>query len=421
MYRRTRTGKKSHIKTGCSLYAKATIIVNDTKLYPLCLRCVKARSKPSSKPHVKPSSKPHVKPSSKPSYKPHVKPSSKPITLPKPDLRDPWWITGSAQQHDIVFAFDLDWTLIKPKSGNVFPKHSSDWKWCFTNVVDKLRNLNGQIVIITNQRGLTKAKSKTTPGQFIDKMKSITDELDIPILWMVALETHHKPSLKLWSTAVDNGCIKKDAIINYIGDAGGRPKGWSKGKKADFSISDMHFAHCLGALFRFPEEFFGGCNLSEHHRPELFGTTILPDISTYDLVVMIGSPGSGKSTISRMLSDTYGHIHLEQDVLKRKINKTAKDMLSKGESVVIDATHRTTKSRKLWIDMASSMFVNIAFVWVDTDKDLSLYLNSLRVSSVPRVAIYTYYKRLEEPIDAIIVSPLLTCVDEYLTIVVPLL
>ena len=35
--------------------------------------------------------------------------------------------------------FDLDYTLIKPKSGKKFPVDKNDWEWMYPNVPNKLR------------------------------------------------------------------------------------------------------------------------------------------------------------------------------------------------------------------------------------------------------------------------------------------
>ena len=42
---------------------------------------------------------------------------------------------------DIVYMFDLDYTLIKTKSGKVFPKYIDDWELLNDNVKTKLTKL----------------------------------------------------------------------------------------------------------------------------------------------------------------------------------------------------------------------------------------------------------------------------------------
>ena len=51
-----------------------------------------------------------------------------------------------------IAAFDLDYTLIKPKSGRKFPKDKNDWKFLFDNIIDYLHSLKDySIVLFTNQ------------------------------------------------------------------------------------------------------------------------------------------------------------------------------------------------------------------------------------------------------------------------------
>ena len=38
-----------------------------------------------------------------------------------------------------IAAFDLDYTLIKPKSGKKFPIDKNDWEWMYSNVPNKLK------------------------------------------------------------------------------------------------------------------------------------------------------------------------------------------------------------------------------------------------------------------------------------------
>ena len=54
-----------------------------------------------------------------------------------------------------IAAFDLDYTLICPKSGRRFPKDQDDWKLMFSNISNKLKKLNGySIVVFTNQKNI---------------------------------------------------------------------------------------------------------------------------------------------------------------------------------------------------------------------------------------------------------------------------
>lgn len=57
----------------------------------------------------------------------------------------------------------MDGTLIKTKSGNVFPKDFDDWQVWSTEVPRKLQALNDKgfkIVIFTNQASISKGKMR---------------------------------------------------------------------------------------------------------------------------------------------------------------------------------------------------------------------------------------------------------------------
>lgn len=75
---------------------------------------------------------------------------------------------------DKVAAYDMDGTLIKTMSGNVFPKNIDDWQMLYSEVVGKLKTLSKEgykIVVFTNQAGIT---TKNTPIADI-KVSSIND------------------------------------------------------------------------------------------------------------------------------------------------------------------------------------------------------------------------------------------------------
>lgn len=63
---------------------------------------------------------------------------------------------------DKIAAYDMDGTLIKTMSGNVFPKNIDDWQMLYSEVVGKLQTLNKEgykIVVFTNQAGITTKNS----------------------------------------------------------------------------------------------------------------------------------------------------------------------------------------------------------------------------------------------------------------------
>lgn len=157
-----------------------------------------------------------------------------------------------------VSAFDLDGTIITTKSGRVFPKDETDWKFLYNNTVPKLQSFINQrpdtrFFIISNQAGLNN-KPQEIPG-FKRKVETIVNHFGIPtIVFALPGKTKfRKPLPYLWYTFVEkyNGGKEPDRSESfYCGDAAGRKK--------DFSKSDRLFALNLGLNFKTPEEFFLG-------------------------------------------------------------------------------------------------------------------------------------------------------------------
>jgi bifunctional polynucleotide phosphatase/kinase len=61
---------------------------------------------------------------------------------------------GNFRARKKIAAFDYDWTLVKPKTGNTFPKNIDDWVWLNSNVVNILKATYKKgfaILIFTNQ------------------------------------------------------------------------------------------------------------------------------------------------------------------------------------------------------------------------------------------------------------------------------
>ena len=69
-------------------------------------------------------------------------------------LSDP--VLDSNKELKPIAGFDIDYTIIKPKSGRKFPVDRGDWKFMFTDnlVIDKLNQINEthQVVFFTNQK-----------------------------------------------------------------------------------------------------------------------------------------------------------------------------------------------------------------------------------------------------------------------------
>lgn len=100
-----------------------------------------------------------------------------------------------------IAAYDLDGTLIKTKSGNVFPKTIDDWQIAFPEVPGKLKSLHKsgfKIVLFTNQAGISKGKLKIE--DFQQKIRSIQAKLNVPFQVFVSTGKgkYRKPLTGMW-------------------------------------------------------------------------------------------------------------------------------------------------------------------------------------------------------------------------------
>lgn len=76
----------------------------------------------------------------------------------------------------------MDGTLIKTKSGLLFPKDYDDWQIIYANVPTKLKKLykdGYKIVIFTNQASFT--SGKLNPDSFKNKLKNIIQKIGVPM------------------------------------------------------------------------------------------------------------------------------------------------------------------------------------------------------------------------------------------------
>lgn len=154
----------------------------------------------------------------------------------------------------------------------------------------------------------------------------------------------------MWTELLDDNDLSAPGSVDlensfFVGDAGGRPA--MTGVPKDFSCSDRDFADNVGIRFLTPEEYF------LKHKPREFKRSFDPRAfvekvesedglvfekqNLQDMVLFVGSPGSGKSTFYSKHLKPLGYIRINQDTLKtrEKCFKIAEENLSQGKSVVI--------------------------------------------------------------------------------------
>ena len=328
-----------------------------------------------------------------------------------------------------LLSFDLDDTIISfVKSGkSKSPEKTKDIPYKYTFDINKVKSKLDEyqkndyiFAIFSNQNGITQGHIKES--DFKNKIDKIfTQELKYPIIAFFAKEKdyYRKPCvgmLDLFQKKFNNNINLDINECIYVGDAAGRKKS-STYKKNDFSNSDYKFAINCGFKFFTPEEFF----LNEksdyppisnmlHDYDQNNNNHIKYDTSNNhkEAIILIGSPGSGKSTFCENNLTTKGYIRINQDTLKtrEKVIKCMEQNLKEGKNIVIDSTNPQKNGRIEFIKICKKYGYYVRAFNLDIPKELAMHLNNLRSINKNRkhlsgyvnaIPIHSFYKNYEEP------------------------
>jgi bifunctional polynucleotide phosphatase/kinase len=342
-----------------------------------------------------------------------------------------------------ILALDLDGTLIKPEIGKIFPVSIDDWIFIYN--MKKIRDYSKKgykIVIMTNQKGCYQGKGKLTFDDFKTRWNNIYEALKVPAYILAAPQDdfYRKPATGMWDFMEKN--LNNNLKINlkdciYIGDAAGR--------KGDHSDVDIKFAINIGVTFMTPEEFFEDSkdfpfdslkeNLKCFNPREYMESKLIKEIHQNNqdswknieritkagksVLMMIGSPASGKSSLTKLIKDRLYPtltiiLSLDTEKTKAKLKKALINCVHKDNlectNVIIDATNGTKKTRQEWIEAIkkTNPDVNIFGIFMNVDKNVVMHFNELRKlrtvvnpdyhsKNIPDVAIHSFFKKYEEP------------------------
>jgi bifunctional polynucleotide phosphatase/kinase len=275
--------------------------------------------------------------------------------------------------------FDFDWTLVKPKDNRKFPIKIEDWQYLRNSVKQTIQKykLTHHIVIVTNQ----------TKAWKVDQIKLVIDDLELTNdVTIIIGFTTHKPDTSLFLKAFPN--FEENDNSFFVGDAAGRV--------GDFSDSDKQFAKNLKIKFILPEEIFS---------LDIIESNLNIDIpQVKEVIIMIGYPGSGKTTICKDIFEKKNYHIVSGDILKTS-SKMIKDAIKyiNIKSIVFDSTAGTKEKRLEFIKFAQKYNLPVRAIWVQTPMDISMERNKQRAlltgSKIPDVVYYVYRKNFEEPIE----------------------
>lgn len=302
-------------------------------------------------------------------------------------------ISGSERVFEGKLAlFDVDGTLVVSKSGRRWAVDEDDWIWSAGSVLATLDEFyqHGWFIALVSNQSEWKLSDKAQK-----KIESILGAIEKTNGWRpwcaVATATvkekdtvYRKPGRGLFDKLLENMKVSEKDILSLqmYGDASGEK---DKNPAYRWSDSDRAFAKAIGATYLRPFE--------------IFPRHIVCIGSGKEIILLMGNPGSGKSTTAKGLLKLGGekYVHLEQDVLgtKEKVLKEAKDALDRGASVIVDATHGSLKNREPYLELAREKKIRIRILWHLRD---GRPFNALREKPIPEVAYGVYSKHFVEPI-----------------------
>lgn len=322
-----------------------------------------------------------------------------------------------------IASFDLDNTLIKTKSGNVFPISYNDWLPLYNNIeliLNQYINNKYIIVIFTNQLKI----NEDTIHQFTNKIENIMKYLNVPTnkyCYYISFENngYRKPMTGMYDVFISsNEIISVNKNNFYCGDAGGRVF-INSNRKKDHAITDYYFALNTKLKFKFPEEVFNH-HMDSYYRNDPYAEKSL-SIWAYDkqkipwtkidefnnidgpkIVLIVGCPSCGKSTFAKTIVKRYklnDYKYYSLDIQKTKMKTLVDRSLNDNENIVIDNTNPSLLDRqKYYIDSYHKLVL-----YFDYPRDLCNHLNNYRTqklitkTKINPVVYNIYYKQLMIP------------------------
>ena len=322
-------------------------------------------------------------------------------------IRDPD-LSGVSRRYAI---FDVDGTLIQPVRGYKVPLDRHDWSIRFPDALRSIRDfhLNGYTVVF---------RTDQSKAFRVDLVRDLAESLGIPILVLIAIAKDlRKPDTSLFLEHIKNMNVHESF---YVGDAAGRrgdPLRRShssnespfrvRSEQGDWSAVDKQFANALGIRFYTPEEFFE--KKLEDPSSVLVSTPSVPMIRNVakesdQVIIMIGLPGSGKSTIVQRDFKPKGYFVLSGDELgssnPKKLIKMATDQWGQGQrKFVFDLTNLTEEHRANYRDWSHALGLTCRLVYVDTDLKSAQQRNKERAGEkqVPPFVIRMMNEKLQAP------------------------
>jgi predicted kinase len=140
-------------------------------------------------------------------------------------------------------------------------------------------------------------------------------------------------------------------------------------------------------------------------------------MDTFKLIMVVGLPGTGKSTFSRALADEIDAKHLNSDVIRtelglrgkyapadkakvyQELKERTKALLTIGATVIVDATLYREDLRQFYSQIARQIGCPVLWIELRTGEEtIKQRVSKQRPYSEADMAVYQKIKSLYEPI-----------------------
>lgn len=119
------------------------------------------------------------------------------------------------------------------------------------------------------------------------------------------------------------------------------------------------------------------------------------------LIIFCGSPASGKTTLSKMISEERNVVRLSFDEMgylqHKELIRPIIDALKNTENVVVDAVFTRISQRKLILDATKDIDCKRILIYMDTPLEECLRRNAQRPNPLPDFMVRDIYNSIELP------------------------